>query len=278
MYYKYLFNKIVRSFCIDKDIEQKKLLVSYKKLDDESLKSELLKKLKEEAEEVCVADNRSELIEEIADVYEVIDAILAANTIDKNEILHAQAAKRLVRGDFYAGYFIDHIEYDDQNPLHHSSLAYVDDKKDGDKYKLIGKYDFHVVDCIIRNEKNEIYVQKRSNTRADYPDKWELVGGKIETGENFRDAIKRELREETNLDLKDIVGLVHQGEYLVRGKNFSYSVFEISVENWTNFKLEDGKASEYQWIGIDKIDILKKTEEDISESPVYTAAKKFYGI
>ena len=278
MYYKYLFNKLVRSFCIEKDIEQKKLLVSYKKLDEKSLKSELFKKLKEEANEVCVAANRNELIEEIADCYEVIDAILAANKIEKGEILDAQTAKRLARGDFYSGYFVENIEYDDQNRLHHSSLAYVDDKNDGDKYKLIGKYDFHVVDCIIRNERNEIYVQKRSNTRVDYPDQWELVGGKIETGENFRDAIKRELKEETNLDLKDIVGLVHQGEYFVRGKSFSYSAFEITVENWKNFRLEDGKASEYQWIGVDKIDILKKTAEDGSESPVYTAAKKFYGI
>ena len=278
MYYKYLFNKLVRSFCIDRDIEEKKLLASYKKLDSESLKSELLKKLKEETEEVCSAETRGELIEEVADIYEVIDAILAVNKIEKSDVLTAQNDKRLARGDFYSGYFVENIEYDDRNPLHQSSLRYVDDKKDGDKYKLIGKYDFHVIDCIIRNEKNEIYTQKRSGTRVDYSNQWELVGGKVEFGESFRDAVRRELKEETNLDLVEIVNLVHQGRFFIRDKSFSYTVFEVLVENWENFKLEDGKADEWKWIGVDGIDILQREEEGGVESPVFTAVKKFYNI
>ena len=52
--------------------------------------------------------------------------------------------------------------------------------------------------AIILNSKNQILLQSRADR-----DKWGLPGGCQELGERFQDTIIREIKEETNLDVKD---------------------------------------------------------------------------
>jgi len=52
--------------------------------------------------------------------------------------------------------------------------------------------------AIIINEKNEILLQSRADR-----DQWGLPGGCQELGERFEDTIIREIKEETNLDVKE---------------------------------------------------------------------------
>lgn len=52
--------------------------------------------------------------------------------------------------------------------------------------------------AIIINDKEEILLQKRADR-----DKWGLPGGCQELGERFQDTIIREIKEETNLDVKE---------------------------------------------------------------------------
>ena len=53
------------------------------------------------------------------------------------------------------------------------------------------------VGAIVLNNENKIFVGKR----ADNPiDKWQMPQGGVDKGENFITAMKRELKEETNLD------------------------------------------------------------------------------
>jgi predicted house-cleaning noncanonical NTP pyrophosphatase (MazG superfamily) len=59
----------------------------------------LLTKLLEEAQEVAQAAP-DELIKELADVYEVIDAILALNDIDEQIVRDRQQQRRSDRGGF----------------------------------------------------------------------------------------------------------------------------------------------------------------------------------
>ena len=51
---------------------------------------------------------------------------------------------------------------------------------------------------IILNSKNQILLQSRADR-----DKWGLPGGCQELGERFQDTIIREIKEETNLDVKE---------------------------------------------------------------------------
>jgi predicted house-cleaning noncanonical NTP pyrophosphatase (MazG superfamily) len=67
--------------------------------DDEFLQF-LLKKVVEEARELANTTNESDLLEEIADVREVIDAMLELKGISANQINAIQDAKRHKRGGF----------------------------------------------------------------------------------------------------------------------------------------------------------------------------------
>lgn len=59
----------------------------------------LLNKLVEEAQEAAQADSEH-LVEELADIYEVIDAILAYLEIERSSVFEKQEQKRQEKGGF----------------------------------------------------------------------------------------------------------------------------------------------------------------------------------
>ena len=51
----------------------------------------------------------------------------------------------------------------------------------------------------------EKFMLLRRSKKSTYPKTWTIVSGGIEKGEDVLDGIKRELKEETNIDSKDII-------------------------------------------------------------------------
>ena len=72
---------------------------------------ELGMKLLEEANEVYAAQTHKEMVDEIADVLEVIDCILAFHGISKEEILRHKEAKLLEFGSYNDPRLVDYVEY-----------------------------------------------------------------------------------------------------------------------------------------------------------------------
>lgn len=60
----------------------------------------LLAKLVEEATEAADATTEDELISELADIFEVIDAIMADRSISPEAVLYRKVARRKERGSF----------------------------------------------------------------------------------------------------------------------------------------------------------------------------------
>jgi 8-oxo-dGTP diphosphatase len=57
---------------------------------------------------------------------------------------------------------------------------------------------------ILENDKGELLLYLRDNKPGiPFPLHWDLIGGHIEKGETPEEALKREFREELNLELKD---------------------------------------------------------------------------
>ena len=50
---------------------------------------------------------------------------------------------------------------------------------------------------------NRILLQHRSKDKKFYPDYWSFFGGSIEEGETPEKAVKREIKEELGIELKD---------------------------------------------------------------------------
>lgn len=86
-------------------------VIHIKQLTDQEYDAELRIKLLEEADEVKAAKNNTELIGELADVFEVIDAMIALHGINKNEIVAAQEQKRNQRGGFIERKFVTIAEH-----------------------------------------------------------------------------------------------------------------------------------------------------------------------
>lgn len=116
-----IYNKLVRDKMIDiykHDIENKISASGYsvRYMEKEETLERLKDKLLEEAREVFEAygnEDKMHLKEEIADVIEVIDAILYHNQISLEEVLALRDAKKEKKGGFEAGLFLESIDYFD---------------------------------------------------------------------------------------------------------------------------------------------------------------------
>ena len=118
----------------------------------------------------------------------------------------------------------------------------------------------NVVGAIILNDKNEILVMSRKvDDFMGGID--ELPSGNMEKGENIYDALVREVKEETNLDLKEVVCFINSFDYISgSGKKARQYNFAITVEKNGEIKLTEHDA--YKWQSMkDAIDNPKITDE-----------------
>lgn len=55
--------------------------------------------------------------------------------------------------------------------------------------------------AMIFNDKEELFLSKRSNKATNEHGHWEVPGGKVSFGETLQDAIKREIKEEYGVNI-----------------------------------------------------------------------------
>lgn len=82
--------------------------------------------------------------------------------------------------------------------------------------------------------KDKVLLAKRNNL-GSFPGMWSIFGGRVEEGEDTRDAAKREFFEETSIDINDedisFVGLIPR--YTRDGKKVKgmMYVYQLNVDN-----------------------------------------------
>ncbi|MDR3551061.1 MAG: nucleoside triphosphate pyrophosphohydrolase [Candidatus Babeliales bacterium] len=76
----------------------------------------LTTKLVEEAHECIEAQNLNELIEELGDVLEVINALAQAHNIDMKCIEEKRLQKQITHGSFNKRIYCDYIDIEETNP------------------------------------------------------------------------------------------------------------------------------------------------------------------
>ncbi len=101
-----IYNKLVRDKIpeiIENDGERPVVRV----LNDDEYRIELEKKLKEEYEEVLIAEGKEERLEELADMLEVIRALALLEDEDIQSVINIMDKKRKKRGGFTKKLFLE---------------------------------------------------------------------------------------------------------------------------------------------------------------------------
>lgn len=113
-----------------------------------------------------------------------------------------------------------------------------------------------VAAAVIRDQ-DRIFATQRGY--GEFKDGWEFPGGKIEPGETARDALKREILEELNADIK-IGELIDVVEY-------DYPTFHLSMECfWAEVISGDLILKEHEaakWLDKETLDSVEWLPADI---------------
>ena len=109
---KIVFNKLVRDL-IPETIARTGSKVVFKALKGDELKMALKRKLLEEVNELVVAETTEQIIEEMADIMEVLEQmqfVLSNRIISDQEITKVRDRKEMANGGFNEGFYLIEVE------------------------------------------------------------------------------------------------------------------------------------------------------------------------
>ncbi|RKY83972.1 hypothetical protein DRQ09_09290 [candidate division KSB1 bacterium] len=112
------------------------------------------------------------------------------------------------------------------------------------------KYPEATCGALILNDKGEVFLIRSHK----WNNKFALPGGHIEFGEKIKDAVIREIKEETNLDIEIIDLLMVQDcifpeDFYKKGRHFIFIDFLCKAKT-KNVKL-NSEAESYIWVKIE---------------------------
>jgi 8-oxo-dGTP pyrophosphatase MutT (NUDIX family) len=129
------------------------------------------------------------------------------------------------------------------------------------------KHIVHISAMVVR-EDGKFLIVKRSEKETAYPGKWTIPGGKAEEEEKVLQVLKREVREETGLDIEDRYDYLW--DYAFRRPD-GHTVKGFCFRVWpklTEVK-PDKDIADFAWISAEetgKYDFAEGVAEKIKES------------
>lgn len=116
-----------------------------------------------------------------------------------------------------------------------------------------------VVASVILREEKVLCVQRDEHEKEYISSKWEFPGGKVEQGEDRIQALKREIREELQLEIQNI-GFLTTVEH-------TYPDFHLVMHAYT-CEIFSGEPvltehADMKWLPVDKLDQLDWAAADI---------------
>ncbi|PQJ75210.1 (deoxy)nucleoside triphosphate pyrophosphohydrolase [Polaribacter gangjinensis] len=115
------------------------------------------------------------------------------------------------------------------------------------------------VTCAIIEHNEKIVVVQRSEF-MNLPLKWEFPGGKIENNETEEACIKREIKEELNIEIELISRL--------SPVTYKYPSFEIKlipfIAKYINGEINLSEHKQFDWLTKDRLNNLDWAEADIA--------------
>lgn len=113
------------------------------------------------------------------------------------------------------------------------------------------------VGALIRDDRNRVYVHRRSASRRLLPGTWDVVGGHVETGETPEQALAREIAEETGWRLRRIEAQTADWEWFHDGIVRRELDYLVEVDGDLSApRLESGKHDAHAWLGPDNLELM----------------------
>lgn len=147
-------------------------------------------------------------------------------------------------------------------------LAMEQDKTKGQVCVEMKKHIFVAAGLLFKNGK--IFATKRGDSPYPYvAHKYEFPGGKIESGESGEDAVKRELKEELDLEV-EVGGLYAKHTFEYPDFIITLSLYECEAQS--EFVLKEHES--YAWLSPVE---LKEEEWAPADADILASLKRVFG-
>ncbi len=115
--------------------------------------------------------------------------------------------------------------------------------------------------CAFLHKDGKLFIAKRADTKKFLPGKFELPGGHVEYGEDIREGLKREFREEFGVEI--IVGETFYSFTYMNGDNHVVEVdfFAELLHPDVEIKLNPADHSEYLWVDRNELNSIWDKED-----------------
>lgn len=134
--------------------------------------------------------------------------------------------------------------------------------------KLVKGKDYIGVGCgaVIINDKNQVLLMLRTEKARNNPFYWSIPGGGVDFFESFEDCLKRELKEELDVEI-EVVKLLCVCNHIIESESQHWVApqFLCKIINGEIKNMEPDKCSEIKWFDLDNMPekITSNTKEGV---------------
>jgi len=127
---------------------------------------------------------------------------------------------------------------------------------------------------LIFNDNKEVLLLKRTSEAKNEAGYWQKPGGTVEIGERAVVAMKREIKEEVNVNI-DIWGYLPHTDHIIKKDNQHWVAFNYlaRVKSGKLKNMEPHKHEKMEWFALDKLP--KKISQTTKESIKNYKEKKY---